>query len=353
MNVIGRFEGQPIHEVRLRSRAGAEAVVMEWGAVVRDLVVPASSGRRQRVVLGLTSLDDYVAHSPHFGAIAGRYANRVASGRFAIDGRAYQLDLNQDGRHTLHGGAGGFGLRPWRIVQHDERSVALTLFSPGGDQGFPGDLTATCRYTLAEPATLRVELSASTNAATIINLCHHSYFNLDGSPSILDHDLRLDADFVTPVDDELIPTGEVRSVAGTAFDFREARPLRLFDETTGAPARYDHNFVLARERAAPWGVVERTLARAARLASSRSGLAMEVWTTEPGLQVYDGHKCDVPVPGLDGARYGANAGICFEPQVFPDSPNRVHFPSPVLRPGQVYAQTTEYSFGPSEDETPV
>jgi len=348
MDVVGRLDGRSIHEVRLRSRAGAEMVVMEWGAVVRDLVVPTSTGRRQRVVLGLSNLDDYIAHSPHFGAIAGRYANRVAGGRFAIDGRVFQLDLNQNGRHTLHGGAGGFGVRPWRILHHDERSVLLTFFSPDGDQGFPGDLTATCRYSLEEPATLRVELSASTNAATIVNLCHHSYFNLDASPSILDHALQLDADFVTPVDDELIPTGEIRSVGGTAFDFREARPLRLLDERTGEPTRYDHNFVLTRERSAPWGTAERPLARAARLTSPRSGVAMDIWTTEPGLQVYDGHKCDVPVPGLDDARYGANAGICFEPQIFPDSPNRAHFPSPLLRPGQDYAQTTEYRFGAAE-----
>ncbi|MDQ4134772.1 MAG: galactose mutarotase, partial [Pseudomonadota bacterium] len=300
---------------------------------------PVGPGRTQRVVLGLNSLADYMEHSPYFGAIAGRYGNRIAGGRFRLEGRTHQLTIN-NGRHSLHGGTRGFSSRPWQLAHTDASSVALTLFSPDGDQGYPGNLTVSCIYRLAG-STLRVELTAVTDADTPVNLCQHSYFNLDGSPSILDHTLQLAADFYTPTDAGLIPTGEVRAVAGTPYDFREARPVRFADEA-GRPFRYDINFVLRRDRLAPSAMEGLTLAHAATFA--KSGVSMEVWTTEPGLQFYNGWMTDLPVAGIHGHPYKAHAGVCLEPQYFPDSPNRPHFPTAILRPGSAYRQITEYRF---------
>lgn len=342
MRHFGEVDGQPVYEVTLRSDRGAEAKVIGWGAVLRDLVVPTESGGTQRVVLGLDALDDYIRHAPHFGAIAGRFANRIAEGRFRLGGRAHQLSVN-NGKNSLHGGVRGFSKRPWQLAAFDASSVALTLLSPAGDQGYPGNLLVSCIYRLLG-STLRVELMATGDADTPVNLCHHSYFNLDGSPSILDHTLQLAADFYTPTDAELIPTGEVRAVAKTPYDFREARPVRRADEASGRPYRYDINFVLRRDRQEPSGIEGRPLAYAGTFASAQSGVALEVWTTEPGMQVYDGWMTDVPVPGIDGRPYGANAGLCLEPQHFPDTPNRPHFPDAILRPGKAYRQVTEYRF---------
>lgn len=336
-------DGTPVHEVVLRSPAGAEARIIEWGAVVRDLVVPHGGGR-QRVVLGFPRLEDYPDHSPHAGTIAGRYANRIAGGRFTLDGKTYQMPLNQDGRHTLHSGANGFGKRPWTIVHHDEASVTLALISPDGDAGLPGTVNVFCRYGLVGTATLRVELGATTDAPTIINLAHHSYFKLDDGADILDHELEIRANLLTPVDEDLIPDGSLVPVADTPFDFRKLRPIRLA-KPDGSLFWYDNNFVLRRDRAEPSAAAGLDIAHAATLRSPRSGLAMQAWTTEPALQVYDGCRINTPVPGLDGAAYGANAGIAMEPQHVPDSPNLPHFPSTVLRPGEVYRQVSEYRFG--------
>jgi aldose 1-epimerase len=343
--VFGEIDGAPVHEVTLRSEAGAEAKVITWGAVLRDLVVPTGGRGAQRVVLGLNTLDDYVRHSPYFGSIAGRYGNRIRHGRFRLGERTFQLSLN-DGAHSLHGGIRGFSSRPWQLAGLDGSSVALTLLSPDGDQGYPGNLMVSCIYRLVG-STFRVELTATGDAATPVNLCQHSYFNLDGSPSVRDHLLHLAADFYTPTDADLIPTGEVREVAETIYDFRTRRPVGMTDPSAGRPCRYDINFVLRRDRPAPSGQDGRTLAHAGTLASERSGASLEVWTTEPGLQVYDGWMTDVPVPGLDGRGYGAYAGMCLEPQYFPDSPNRPHFPNAILQAGQVYRQITEYRFAVS------
>lgn len=336
-------DGTAILEATLRGAGGAEASVIEWGAVLRDLVVPLANGRRQRVVLGLPTLADYPLHSPHMGAIAGRYANRIAHGRFTLDGVDHRLPLNQDGRHSLHGGGAGFGKRPWTMVHHDGSSATLALVSPDGDAGYPGTLRAWCRYALTGHATLRIELTATTDAPTIVNLAHHSYFRLDDAPDILDHELMLRADLITPVDADLIPDGSLVPVAGTGFDFREPRPIRRAGPD-GARIWYDHNVVLRRDRREPAGEDGLMLAHAATLRSPRSGLAMELWTTEPALQLYDGFKLAVPVPGLDGTLYAPSAGIALEPQKVPNSPNLPHVASPVLRPGEVYRQVSEYRF---------
>lgn len=336
-------DGRPVREITLRNAAGASAVIMEWGATLRDMLVQ-HGGKPQRVVVNLTSLDDVLRHSRHFGATAGRYANRIAHGRFVLDGTAHQLPLNQAGRHSLHGGGEGFGKRPWTLLHHDGASATLGLFSPDSDHGYPGAVSVTCRYTLAEPTTLRCEFTATTDAATVINLCHHSYFNLDGSPDILDHELEVRANLITPCDADLIPDGTVASVAGTPFDFRKSRPIRHMN-ADGTRFWYDQNYILRRERREPSVMPGLELAHAATLRSARNGLAMQVWTTEPAAQVYDGENCAVPVNGLDGKPIGRAAGICIEPQHVPDSPNLPHFPTTVLRPGEVYRQVTEYRFG--------
>ncbi len=320
-------------EVEIGSRAGARAKILTWGAVLRDLVVPWKGGL-QRVTLGLNSIDDYLQHSPSFGAVPGRFANRIANGRFQIDGVAYELERKPGEKHTLHGGPKGFGKRIWKLGDHSENSVTLTLVSADGDMGFPGEMQATCLYRFVEPATLRVELSAVADKSTLVNLTQHAYFNLDGSSDILDHELQLGCDFFTPSDAELIPTGEIRAVAGTPYDFRESRPVR-----NGAGVAYDTNFVVANPPG-PDG-----LAFVARLKSPKNGLSLELHSSEPGVQVYDAAKLNCPVPGLDGARYGAHAGLCLEPQAFPDSPNRRHFTDTVLRPDQEYRHVSEFRFG--------
>ena len=331
--IFGEVDGVSAFEVSIASRAGAGAKILTYGAVVRDLVVPSARGP-QRVVLGLNTIEHYIAHSPSFGAVPGRFANRIANGRFMLDGVEYQLDRKPGQRHTLHGGPHGFGHRLWTLEDSDASSVSLSLTSPDGDAGFPGALKARCVYRMLEPATLRVELSAVTDEPTVVNLTQHSYFNLDGSPNILDHEVTLFADFYTPADEELIPTGEIRSVAGTPYDLRSARPAR---DPSGIA--YDTNFVAFRQRG-PDGLAQIALVR-----SPVNGLTLSLHSTEPGVQFYDAAKLDCPVPGLNGARYGAHAGLCLEAQAFPDSPNRRHFTDCVLRPDAEYRHVSEFRFG--------
>ena len=331
---FGEVDGTPVHEVTIRSRAGAEARILTWGAVIRDLVVPAREGL-QRVVLGLERIEDYVAHSPYFGAIVGRYANRIGEARFSLRGETHRLDVNWGGRHQLHGGTQGFGSRVWSLLAHTPSSATLALVSADGDMGYPGRLAALCTYAFEEPATLRIVLEATCDRPTPVNLTTHGYFNLDGSPTIADHELAIAGDFITPTTPDLIPTGEVRAVAGTPYDFRALRPIGPATEG----AAYDTNFVLRGGAAHPGD-----LAHAATLMSRRSGVALELWTTEPGLQFYDGHLLDMPVLGLGGVTYRARGGLCLEPQRFPDGPNRPHFPSCILEPGRVSRQASELRF---------
>jgi aldose 1-epimerase len=333
---FGAIDGALAYEILIASKAGASAKVLTWGAVIRDLVVPTATGS-QSVTLGLNSLEDYVAHSPHFGAVAGRFANRIANGRFVLDGVEYVLDRKPGQKHILHGGTKAFGRRLWKLGAYDGASVSLILESPDGEAGFPGALTATCVYRMLEPATLRVELSAVADKPTVVNLTQHAYFNLDGSANILDHQVTLFADFYTPADDELIPTGEIRSVSGTPYDFRGERPVRNASGTT-----YDTNFVASLRLGADG------LAPIARVRSPVNELTMSLYSTEPGVQLYDAATLDCPVPGLHGARYGAHAGLCLEMQAFPDSPNRRHFTDCVLRPDSEYRHVSEFRFTTGE-----
>jgi aldose 1-epimerase len=343
--VSGLPAQRPVSEATITADgAGIAASIIELGAAVRDLAVRTPDGRMQRVVLGLAAVEDYFQHSPHMGAICGRFANRIRHGRFVLDGASYQLPRNQDGKHALHGGGPtGFGKSMWTLLHADAHSATLAIHSPSGHNGFPGAVTATCRYTLANPATLRIELWAVSDAPTVINLCHHSYFNLDGSPDVLGHTLEIRADFFTPTDGDLIPDGRVESVAGTPLDFRQARLVGMRGPD-GARFRYDHNFLLRRDRRETSLATGLELAHAATLASTKSGIAMELWTSEPACQLYDGSKINVQVAGLAGLRYGPSAGLCLEPQHVPDSPNLPHFPSTVLRPGEVYRQMSECRF---------
>ena len=329
--VFGENDGLPVYDVTLKSKAGAVAHVMSWGATLRDLIVPFAKGP-QRVVLGFETFEPYLSHASHAGAIAGRVANRIHKGRFTLDGKDYTLPQNE-GENSLHGGGRGFGKRHWQLAWCEESAVALTLFSPDGDAGFPGNMTVSCIYRLLEPATIRIELTAVTDQVTPINLVHHSYFNLDGSPDVLGHEVMVAADHYLPVDAHLIPSGEVRGVAGTRYDLRELKRLCPDGEK---PISYDTTFLLRGEAGA--------MRHAARLRSPLNGLQLDTYTTEPALQLYDGAKLNVPVPGHAGKLHHAFAGICFEPEACPDAINHPHFPSTRLNPDRIYRQMTEYRF---------
>jgi aldose 1-epimerase len=312
---------------------GLTAKIINWGAAVQDLRL---AGHDAPLVLGFEHFDHYPQFSPYFGAMVGRYANRIAGGRFAIAGAQYQTDANFLGKHTLHGGSEGFGKRVWDVSLHGDDFVTLTLHSSDGEMGFPGAIDVTCTYRMKIPGTLSVELTATTDEPTLCNLANHSYFNLDngGSGDILGHRLMLNAAAYLPVDDELIPTGVVQPVEGTPFDFRLARPIR--NEENGGQTLYDHNFCLASARG--------PLKLAAWAQGAASGVELEMWTTEPGVQFYAGGKVAREQEGLGGRRYNDYAGFCLEAQVWPDSPNRPYFPQAVLWPGEIYRQTTEYRF---------
>ncbi|WP_245297080.1 MULTISPECIES: aldose epimerase family protein [Rhodomicrobium] len=323
-------DGQPVHRVAIQG-GGLSATIINWGAVVQDLRL---AGHADPLVLGFDNFADYPAHSPYFGAVVGRFANRIADGRFSIDGIAYQADRNFLGKHALHGGASGIGRQLWTLADAGADFVTMTCRARDGEMGFPGNLDVTCTYALKDAGRLVVELTATTDAPTVCNLAHHSYFNLDdgGRTDVLNHIMQIEAEAYLPVDGELIPTGEVIPVAGTEYDFRAPRPVRR-----GEPHRpYDHNFCLAPVRGA--------LQRAVTVEGARSGIAMEVWTTEPGVQFYDGPGIAAGLTGLDGVGYAPHSALCLEPQIWPDAPHRPYFPQALLRPGERYAQTTEYRF---------
>lgn len=334
---FGRMPDDSVVQAITIAADGIEAKILTFGATLADLIVATPSGPRS-VILGFDDLSGYLSHGGYFGAIAGRCANRIAGGRFSLDGQDFQLDLNEAGYTHLHGGGDGFFRRNWIAVDADDSSVLLALISPDGDQGYPGKVIATCRYSL-DSSGLRIALGARTDAPTLVNLAAHAYFNLDGGGSILDHRLRIAAEAYTPVDDRNIPTGEVPAVDDTIFDFRELRPIR--NGPDDAHNAYDHNWVLAMQPTPePW--------HAARLEGPLSGIRLDLWTTEPGLQLYDGAFLPVAPPlrgGVEPVRHGA---LCLEPQRFPDAIHQPHFPSAVLRPDEIYAQVTEYRFSMAE-----
>jgi aldose 1-epimerase len=327
--------------------------VLTWGGVIQTLEVPDAHGHVDNVVLGFADLNGYVSDDdPYFGALIGRYGNRIAGGSFTLDGTTYQLPLN-DGPNTLHGGPTGFDDRVWEAsdVSHgDVAALQLHLVSPDGDEGFPGTLDTTVTYTLDAESRLKVHYEATTDAPTVVNLTQHTYWNLagEGSGTIYDHELQINASGFTPVDDTLIPTGEIAPVAGTPFDFREPTPIgaRIRDDNQQLlyAQGYDHNWALDRKDngAREGSDSEDALEQAAVLHDPRSGRTLTIETTEPGLQFYSGNFLDGTLVGTGGHIYRQSDGLVLETQHFPNSPNEPGFPSTELRPGQVYDSTTVF-----------
>ena len=341
--------GQSVQLFTLRNTRGIEVQFTNYGGIITSLKTPDRAGHFSDIVLGYDNLTAYVANSPYFGAIVGRYANRIARGHFTLDGAAYTLAVN-NGPNSLHGGLRGFDKVVWsaRPFQNQEgQGVTLDYTSKNGEEGYPGTLHAVVTYTLTADDRLIVDYQATTDKATPINLSQHSYWNLAGNASrdILGHVLTINADATTPVDSTLIPTGEIAPVQGTPFDFRTPTAIGArVDQRQDAQIRYgngyDHNWVLNRA-----GAASDALVLAARVVEPSSGRTMEISTTEPGLQFYSGNFLDGSITGKGGAVYRFRYGIALETQHYPDSPNHPNFPSTILRPGQQYRSRTVFKFG--------
>lgn len=331
-------DGESVELYTLANAKGSEARIITYGGIVVSLKVPDRSGVLGDVVAGFDNLEGYLTPAPYFGAIIGRYGNRIGGARFRLNGTEYQLP-NNDGRNQLHGGPRGFDKRLWHAKQLSPQSLELGYLSKDGEEGFPGNLLVTVIYTLTDSNELKIEYSATTDKETVVNLTHHSYFNLAGGGDILGHQLRIQADSFTPVDRELIPTGELRSVSGTPFDFRAAKSIgeRIEQKDTQLTfgRGYDHNWVLNRTGSG--------LEIAAVVTEPTSGRVMEVLTTSPGLQFYSGNFLDGTLKGK-GRTYTHRSAFCLETQFFPDSPNKPAFPSTVLRSGETFHSTTVYQF---------
>lgn len=339
--------GEHVQLYTLTSESGARVRIATYAGAVVSLEVPDKSGKLGDVVLGFDSLEGYLSDHPYFGSLIGRYGNRIAKGRFTLDGRTYSLAVN-NGENALHGGLQGFNRRVWTAMPfetEDGVGLALTYVSEDGEEGYPGTLTARVRYTWTNDNTLRIDYAATTNAPTVLNLTNHSYFNLKdaGRSDILGHEMQIFADHYTPVDPTLIPTGEIAPVEGTPFDFRQPTPIGARigenDEQLRNGGGYDHNSVLSRR-------TKDELELAVRVHEPTTGRTMEVWTTEPGVQFYTGNFLDGTFKGKGGVAYNKRSAICLETQHFPDSPNQEAFPSTVLRPGETYRSRTEYRFLP-------
>lgn len=330
-------DGTPVEIFTLSNARGIKARVMTYGAILVSLDLPDRTGAFADCVLGYDSLDGYLKTTPYFGAIVGRYGNRIAKGRFTLDGAEYKLAAN-DGENHLHGGNRGFDKVVWTaepFTDSDSAGVALTYLSEDGEEGYPGNLAAKVTYELTSADELRVDYEVTTDKATPVNLTHHSYFNFTaGARDILGHELMLAADRFTPVDAGLIPTGELRAVAGTPMDF--TAPAAIGSRIAQVEGGYDHNYVLTSGGGA--------LAPAARVFDPESGRVMEILTTEPGIQFYSGNFLDGTIAGKGGRVYGKHWGFCLETQHFPDSPNKPGFPSTILRPGAAYTSRTVHKF---------
>ncbi len=325
------------------SNGSMTATITNYGGIVTSLSVPDRNGKADNVVLGFKTLDGYTAPAyvkscPYLGALIGRYGNRIAKGAFTLDGKTYDLAKNNGVNH-LHGGIVGFDKVVWTpsvIRTKDGEALRLEYVSKDGEEGYPGTLRITVVYSLTPKNELAIAYEATTDKKTVVNLTHHSYFNLagEGAGDILGHTLTVKADTYMPVTDDLIPTGELKDVTGTAFDFRT--PHAIGERIASVPGGYDHNFVLS--------VKKNTLANVARVEEPTSGRVMEVLTTEPGLQFYSGNFLDGTFTGISGAAFKKHFGFCLETQHYPDSPNQPAFPTTVLEPKQTYKTTTVYKF---------
>lgn len=338
-------DGTAVELYKLSNGQNMSVGILTYGGVVQAINVPDRDGNLANVALGFANLDDYLSKSPYFGNITGRYANRIAKGQFTLEGTAYELARN-NGPNALHGGVSGFDKKLWAAEEIEGREgvgLALTYTSPDGEEGYPGTLAAKVTYTVTEANELKIEYEATTDKTTIVNLTNHTYFNLagEGSGSILDHELMLNASTFTPVDETLIPTGEIAKVQGGPMDFtaptRIGERIRDGDKQLVFGRGYDHNWVL--DKPAPGA-----MSLAARLTEPTTGRVMEVSTTEPGIQFYAGNFLDGSLVGTGGKMYRQSDGLCLETQHYPDSPNQASFPSTVLKPGEVYKTTTVYAF---------
>jgi aldose 1-epimerase len=335
-------DGQPVDLYTLTNAKGVVAKIITYGALLTELHVPDKAGKLADVVLGFATLNRYEGNHPYFGATIGRVANRIANGKFRLGGQEYTLATNNGPNH-LHGGLKGFDKRVWKaqpVSVGGVPAVKFTYTSADMEEGYPGALTATVTYTLTHANELRLEYTAVTDKPTIVNLTNHSYFNLagDGQGTILDHELTIMADRYTPVDDTLIPTGEIASVRGTVMDFNRATAIgaRITDVPGPPPGGYDHNYVLSHGG----GV----LAMSATVREPKSGRVMDVLTSEPGIQLYTGNFLDGTITGKAGVAYQKHFGFCLETQHFPDSINHPNFPPVVLQPGRTFKSTTVYRF---------
>jgi aldose 1-epimerase len=335
--------GVAVERYSLRNRNGMEARIATYGGIVTHLSAPDRHGKFADVVLGYDELAHYIKSNPYFGALIGRYGNRISKGRYTLNGVQYQLATN-NGANALHGGLQGFDKVVWNtkqaIVTENGPQLTLTYLSRDGEEGYPGNLSVTAIYTLTNDNALRLDYAATTDKATVVNLTQHSYFNLRGHGDVLGHVVWIDADRFTPVDDTLIPTGVLQSVGGTPFDFRQpvaiGSRIDIDDEQLRFGKGYDHNWVINH--------TDGTLRLAARVYEPESGRVLEVSSTEPGLQFYSGNFLDGSLTGKNGQVYKFRNGFCIEPQHFPDSPNQPAFPSVVLQPGQSYKNTIVYRF---------
>lgn len=336
----GTHDGQRVELFTLTNKNGMEAKITNYGGIIVSLTAPDRTGAFADVVLGFDSLDRYVAKNPFFGCITGRYANRIGNASFRIDDREFRVTANS-GRNHIHGGRVGFDKKVWKaskVTRNGAAGVSMRYRSADGEEGYPGNLDCTVTYLLANDNALEIEYTATTDAPTVINLTNHSYFNLagEGSGDILGHEMTIHADQFTPTDAELITTGEIETVTGTPLDFTTPRRIGARISANFEPLRfgkgYDHNYVLN----------GRGMKLAARARDPKSGRAMEVHTSEPGVQFYTANHLNTT--GKRGHAYGARSAFCLETQRFPDSPNKPHFPTAVLRPGDTYQHTTIFRF---------
>jgi aldose 1-epimerase len=333
-------EDQLVRLYTLTNKNGVSVSIMDYGATIVKILAPDRSGKLDDIVLGFDKFSPYLHQTAHFGGTIGRYGNRIAKGQFTLGKSLYQLPLN-NGPNSLHGGLRGFDRRMWKVepVDSDIPAVRFSRLSPDGEENYPGNLFVSVTFSLNDDNELRISYEATSDKPTIINLTNHSYFNLAGGGTVLDHVLTLHADAFTPVNETLIPTGEIKPVAGTPWDFLNPTPMGLhLKETGGKPVGYDHNFVLNKGWFSDWS-------EAAEVDEPKTGRTLTVSTDQPGVQFYTGNFLDGTLTGAGGDVYRQYSGFCLETQHFPDSPNHDNFPSTFLVPGQTYKTSTVYAFG--------
>lgn len=345
---VGEFGGLPIHRFEISHANGTRVALLNYGAAIQELHVPDANGETANVVLGFRQVQQYWHKHPHFGTVIGRFANRIGGSAFMLDGQIHHLTPNK-GTFTAHGGAKPFDTYVWQAEEIETTNgpgVKFTHVSPDGDEGFPGEFTASVVYSLTEDGGLQLDYEATTSRPTIQNLTNHAYFNLGGEASgvIDDHVLQVHATHYTPTGRDQIPTGEIAPVRGTALDFTQPKPVKSalragHDSQVRIARGIDHNFVVSRQANST------ELVRAADIYDPGTGRSMAVFTTMPGMQVYTSNSLDGSIMGYSGTLYRQSDAICFETQQFPDAPNHDEFPSAVLRPGEVFTSTTIYAFG--------